>query len=966
MLNAKLNNSAHVKKHIISALVCFALFVTTNLKAQETGTISGTVVDAETGETLIGVNIMVEGTSTGTATDLDGFYSIPNLEPGTYTLVATYVSFQKQTITGVEVEAGEITKLDLTLSPETEDLGDVIITATAVLDNEAGLLRQRQKSISFSDAISAESISNTGAGNAAGALQKVVGASVVDGKYVYIRGLGDRYTSTHLNGSELPSADPNRKSFQLDMFPSNLLENIVTLKTFTPDKPGNFSGGLVDISTKDFPERFSFQLSASSGFNTMATFNDLKIGEPSDTDFLGYDGGRRSIPKEIRDYLATGQEIPTLRETRLDPDAAATLDRLSRAFNNEFRPREQQAGMNQSYGFSIGNQVPVFGKDLGYTASFSYGQSYSGYNDGVVSRYDLVGNFDTSEQLLSRLDVQDTKGQRTVDWGGMATLSYRLTPNHKLSARFLRTQSGEGEGRYLEGFQLDVPNALFQTRTIQYTERSLTSFQLSGKSYFEDFLKTTVEWKASSATNIQNEPDLRYFTTQVDTFPSGAILHSSPTNNFQRPGRFYRDLEEGNQTAGVDVTIPFASFDQRSANIKFGGSVVDVEREFREQRFDFYTDNTNFTLNDVGGNEDAFFDSVGILGFSNSGRPQFGNYVQNASSPRSNYDASSQVNAAYIMTELPLTEWFKLVGGVRVEDAQINVVSQDTALQQGNLDNTDLLPSINGIISLSENMNVRMAYTKTVARPTFRELAPYITFDFVGGLLFQGNSELKRTLITNYDIRWEYFTAPGEIFAVSGFYKELQNPLERVIRTDLGNDALSIQNVDQGIVYGLELEVRKNLAFLGDPFRYFSMGSNFTLVRSEVDIPELELTVIRNAQPDAKTTRELQGQSPYLFNLDLGYANPKNGLKSSLSYNYFGDRLSIVAEGATPDIYERGYPTLNFTANKTIGDHFELSLKASNLFDPDVVESQQFKGDEYDYLRYRRGRTFSIGIKYKI
>ncbi|MDR9419150.1 TonB-dependent receptor domain-containing protein [Gracilimonas sp.] len=955
-----------MKKHIISALVCFALFFTTNLKAQSTGTISGTVVDAETGETLIGVNVIIQGTAKGTATNLDGKYTIDGLQPGTYNLEVTYVSFQKQTITGVEVTAGEVTKLDLTLQPETEQLGDVVISAEAVLDNEAGLLRQRQKSISFSDAISAESISSSGSGDAAGALKKVVGASVVDGKYVYIRGLGDRYTSTHLNGSELPSADPNRKSFQLDIFPSNLLENIVTLKTFTPDKPGNFSGGLVDIATKDFPEQFSFQLSASSGFNTKATFNDLLIGDPSSTDYLGFDGGRRDIPEVVKEYLESGKEFPTLRDTRTDEEAAQTLNQLSQAFNNEFRPRQQQGAMNQSYGISIGNQIPLFGNDFGYTASFSYGQNFSGYNDGTVSRYDLVGNYDDSELLFRRLEVADDKGERNVDWGGMATASYRLSPNHKISARFLRTQSGTAQGRYLEGYQVDVPDALFQTRTIQYIERSLTSYQITGINYFENFLKTTVEWKASSATSIQDEPDLRYFTTQVDTFPSGAILHSSPTNNFQRPGRFYRDLEEGNKTAGVDISIPFNSFNQTSGNIKFGGNIVDVDRTFREQRFDFYTDNQNLTLNDVEGNEDAFFDSVGILGYSNNGRPQFGNYVQNATAPRSSYDATSQVNAAYAMAELPIASWFKVIGGVRVEDASINVASLDTSLAVGKLQNTDLLPSINTIVSLSDNMNIRTALTRTVARPTFRELAPYITFDFVGGLLFQGNAELRRTLITNYDVRWEYFTAPGEIFAVSGFYKEMENTLERVIRTDLGNDALSIQNVENGRVYGLEVEVRKNLAFIADPFRFFTVGSNLTLVKSEVDIPELELKVIRNANPDAKTTRDLQGQSPYLLNFDIGYSNPNIGLNSSVSYNYFGDRLSIVAEGATPNIYERGYPTLNFTANKTIGSHFEISLKASNLMDPDMVQSQKFNGDEYIYQRYNRGRTFSLGIKYKI
>ncbi len=950
--------------NILIFILVFAF--STSLFAQQRGQITGTVVDAESGETIIGASIFIEGTSKGAASDIDGNYTIRSVDPGTYVLVVSYISYSTQRITNVVLESGQVLKLDIALQPETELLGEITVTAEAVLNNEAGLLRQRQKSIAFSDAISAETISNSGSGDAAGALKKVVGASVVDGKYVYIRGLGDRYTSTHLNGSELPSADPNRKSFQLDIFPSNLLENIVTLKTFTPDKPGNFSGGLVDISTKDFPTTFSFQLSASTGFNTQATFNDLLIGDPSDTDFLGFDGGRREIPKEVQDFLASGQEFPALRDTRSDPQAAETLDRLSKSFNNEFRPREQYGSMNQSYGFSIGNQLSFLGNDLGYTASFSYGQSYSGYNDGNVARYDLVGNFFESDLLFRRLDVGDSKGERNVDWGGMATLSYRLTENHKISARFLRTQSGTASGRYLEGFQFDIPDGVFQTRVVQYTERSLTSFQLSGKSYFENLLKTTIEWKASSATNTQDEPDLRYFTTQVDTFPSGAVLYSSPTNNFQRPGRFYRDLEEANTTLGLDITIPFNSVNGAAGNVKFGGNIVDVERDFNEKRFDFYTDTQNLTFNDVQGDVDAFFDSLGILGYSNSGRPQFGNYVQDASAPRSNYDATSNVSAAYIMSELPITDWFKLIGGVRAEKAEIEVISQDTSMEVGSLSNTDYLPSINGIFSLSENMNVRAAFTKTIARPTFRELAPYITFDYVGGLLFQGNPNLQRTLITNYDLRWEYFTGIGEILAISGFYKNLENPIERVIRTDLGNDALSIQNVEEGRVYGVEIEVRKNLGFIADAIRNFSMATNFTLVHSEVDIPELELIVIRNAKEGAEPIRELQGQSPYLFNFDLGYSNPENGLNSSISYNYFADRLSIVAEGATPDIFERGYSSLNFTSSKTLWKNYELSFKVSNILDPDIVQSQLFNGDEYIYQKYKRGRTFSLGIKYKI
>ncbi|MCG8372056.1 MAG: carboxypeptidase-like regulatory domain-containing protein, partial [Balneolales bacterium] len=245
-----------------------ALFFTINLLAQSQGRITGTVVDGETGETLIGVNVVIEGSIQGTATDIDGRYTIRNIEPGTYTVVVSYLSFTTQKITGVVIGAGETVTLDVALQPETELLEEIVVTADVVLNNEAGLLRQRQKSIAFSDAISSQFISKSGAGDAASALTKVTGASVVGGKYVYVRGLGDRYSSIQMNGVELPSTNPDRKTFQLDLIPSGLLENINTVKTFTPDKPGSFSGGIVDINTKDFPEELQFSLGTSFNYNT--------------------------------------------------------------------------------------------------------------------------------------------------------------------------------------------------------------------------------------------------------------------------------------------------------------------------------------------------------------------------------------------------------------------------------------------------------------------------------------------------------------------------------------------------------------------------------------------------------------------------------------------------------------------------------------------------------------------------
>lgn len=329
-------------KHIFFVTLVLASLIGQSAQAQNTtGSISGTVVDSESGETLIGVNVVLEGTLKGTATDIDGKYTLKAVEPGTYTLVISYISFTTQRITGVEINAGESVQMDIILNPETEFLDEIVVTAEVVLDNEAGLLKQRQKSISFSDAISAESIARSGAGDAAGAMKKVVGASVIGGKYVYVRGLGDRYSSSHLNGVELPSADPDKKSFQFDIFPSSLLENIITIKTFTPDKPGNFSGGLVDVYTKDFPEKRTFSASFSGGYNTLASGQDGYLSTAGSTDYLAKDDGTRAVPQPILDYLSDPEfELPSSNSARFYTEDAYLLDDFSSHFNNELADRK--------------------------------------------------------------------------------------------------------------------------------------------------------------------------------------------------------------------------------------------------------------------------------------------------------------------------------------------------------------------------------------------------------------------------------------------------------------------------------------------------------------------------------------------------------------------------------------------------------------------------------------------------
>lgn len=951
-----------------------ALLITANLYAQEQGRIVGTVVDAETGETLIGVNIVIEGTIQGTATDIDGNYTIRRVAAGTYNLIVTYLSFASQTITGVVVGEGETVRLDVAMYPESEFLDEIVVTAEAVLNSEAGLLRDRQKAISFSDAISAENISNSGAGDAAAAMSKVTGASVVGGKYVYVRGLGDRYTTTQLNGLELPTSDPDRKSFQLDLLPSDLLENIVTLKTFTPDKPGNFSGGLVDVTTRTIPENLFFNLSIKQGYNTSSSFNDILLGDKSDTDWLGYDSGYRGMPGIVdgRD----NSDFPSETEARIDPEAGETLDQISRSFNLPFLPTEQQALLNQSYSIGFGNRHDLKNDlQVGYSISYSYGMNYSAYDDGRQSRFQLLGQYEDSETLSPNIDLTDVKGTQTVDWGLLGSFGLVFGTSSKINFNFLQTQSGENTGRYLSGEweQLNSDNAELRSRVNQYKERDLVSYQASGKHNFSSLNNLQIDWNTAFQKNGQEQPDLRFISSDarfVVDENTGAVVDTvlgNDNSQHPRPARLFRDLNESKFSGTVDITIP-VSLPNQTLNFKVGSLYENTDRDFAERRFE-YNQGRGFFLNQYESEED-FLNLVGIIGEDSRGRPLFANYVASATTNRSSYDAEQRITAVYGMIDFNILPSLKVATGVRYESTDLQTASRDTTLlpedRFGSIKEADLLPSFILIYSLTERSNIRGAVTQTLARPTFREMTPYVSFDFVGDNLFRGNANLERTLITNYDLRWEWYPTPGEVFTVSGFYKKLDNPIERVLRFDIAEKAESVQNVPEATVIGVEFEARKNLGFIAASLSNFQFITNFTLVKSEVDIPEAELIQARQTRENPETTRSLAGQSPYLVNFDLSYFNSEKKISSNLSYNVFGDRLSRVSQGSAPDVFERSYSRLNFNASKTLSRHFTLSFSANNLLDPKVKFSQEFKGNEYIYNQYRNGRTFSIGVKYNI
>ncbi|MCE5270256.1 TonB-dependent receptor [bacterium] len=934
------------------------------LAQAKTVKVRGTVMDVESGKPVVAASVYLKGTRWGGLTNTRGEFSFTVLEPGSYTLTVTLVGYS-QLEQPLTVAAGRESTVELKLQPEVIQMEGFVVEGVAEAEKqEDQILAQRRSAVAIQDGIGSETISRTGSSNAADAVSKMTGASVVDGKYVYVRGLGERYSTTQLNGSELPSPDPYRRAVQMDLFPSNLLDRIVTVKTFTPDRPGNFSGGSVDIWTKRFPQEFTFNYSASSSYNPQVTgksgFLTYKGGK---TDWLGIDDGSRALPAAFSDPTF---KMPDIGSTYSDQAKAHELDALTRSFSPIMAPTTGTGPMNYNWSMSSGDKVMLGGRELGLLGTLTYSRSASFYDKGQVGRWQLTGNVDQTDDLNNDYLLQDTRASDKVLWGGLANLSYKLDENNVIGFNLMYNHSGESIARYQYGsLPRDLTgDAVYETRSLGYTERSLNSMQLRGEHDFEPLHNLHFEWTAARNTTYQQEPDLRFFTDNYTMRERSGVVdtvYSIRKSIYPYPTRYYRDLNEDNNNLDLQFSLPFKQWEGLASRFKFGGAWNTTDRDFRERRFEYAQ--TSYAQYD--GDPLSFYQPqyLGIVDSVN-GRYRFGQYIQDASEDRGNYDGKQDIYAGFAMVELPLSKRWQLIGGARMEATRMDVISHDSTLARGRIDKDDLLPSINMIYLLRDDVNFRAAYGRTLARPNFREMAPYASFDFVGDVFFIGNQNLERTLIDNYDLRWEWFYGSGEVLAVSGFYKDFSNPIERVIKTI--NGEVQYQNVDRARVYGLELEGRLRLMRLNELLGRYSVGANLTFTHSAVNIAPDELEVIRSLNPYASGKRQLQGQPPYVLNLDLSYDNPERGSLASLTYNVIGERMSEVSLGGTPNVFEQPASMLDFTLTQKVWHGYSLKFGAHNLLDSRIRKVQHFKSKDYVEQEYRLGRVFSLGVNYSL
>ena len=945
-------------KSRIYILTVLSYFLSLSLSAQ-TGNVRGSIKDANSGEAILFGSVLVVETSTGNTSDLDGNYTL-SLEEGVYTLEFSYLGYTTLTVTDVKVVAGNDTELHVKITEDSQVLDEIVVTATQVRNTETALLAIQRKATGLLDGISTQAIKRSGDSDVGSAIKRVTGVSVENGKHVIIRGLGDRYSKTILNGMSVPGLDPDRNSVQLDIFPTNLVDNIIVYKSFSPELPGDFTGGMVNIITKDFPDSKIFSASVGGSYNPDMHFNNNFITyQGGSRDFLGYDDGTRALP------LGGDLTIPSITAGNKD------LSTLTGLFNPTMATMREKSGMNYNFSAAYGNQINLSGVDLGFTLSANYKNETEYYDNVVFNTFFKDPELDQND-LVPDVLIQGQLGNQNVQWSTQIGTALK-TKHHKISLSALHSQNGISKAAFFDQTTLEFGQAIVEKHNLEYTERSVSNFLLAGKHSFGAG-KIEANWKLSPTFSNMSEPDIRL--TAYETTNDRYELNRSTGGGVTRT---WRSMDEVNYAGAADLQYNFEGIKGLKSNVKFGFAGVIKERDF--EILDYVFPIRKRGTIEFTGDPNEIFTSENIWTPENDK----GAYVEFNFEPAKTYNARQNILAGYLMNELPLSEKFKIIYGARVEKAdnwytgrRQNINNPETDLFEDRkvLDDLDVLPSLNMVYTLSENrdegktMNLRGSASRTVARPSFKEKSIAQIEDRISGRTFIGNIDLEATKINNADLRWEYFLPQGQIVSVSTFFKAFENPIELTAFDATSPDNFIPRNVGDATVYGLEFEVRKNLSFIRPSLSPLSLSLNTTIVNSEVKMTQEEIagrTITLREGESIGNTRPMVGQSPFLINAGINYVNIDRGWEGNISFNTQGERLAIVGISNVPDVYEKSFNSLSFKVSKRLGadNSWKVSFGIQNILNAERKKVYKaYEANDELFELFQPGRAFSFGVAY--
>jgi TonB-dependent receptor len=910
------------------------LIISAQSFAQTTGKISGKIIDQKTSEPLTGASAMIPGTGTGAAADVEGSYIISGLKPGKYTLEIRYIGYQTKSIADIEVKAGAVTTMDIALSEAaSQTLGEVMVKSSFRQESVNALYAIQKNSVAISDGISSELIKKSPDRSTSDVLKRVSGATIQDNKFVIVRGLSDRYNGASLDGSPLPSTEPNRKAFSFDIVPANLIDNIIISKTASPDMPGDFSGGYVQILTKDIPDQNFVNFGVGLGYNTQSTFKDFKSGYRNGSDYLAFDDGSRSLATNFPTSLQ-------ITNNQLGP--TQNIQSIN-SLNNNFNVYTTKALPNQSYQFTLGN-VQEIGKNknrFGTTVALTYRNSQSIYPD-------YIQNYD-NYNYRSQVNVFST------NIGALANFAYSFGKS-KITFKNLYNRIFDDKFTYRTGSNSSTSSSDNRFYAFDPLYKSLLKSTIEGEHQIGS--KTSkLKWNLGYSNIMNDQPDQRKVNYKQNN--AGDPYVAAVTNLGKENARVFSKLNENIYSGRVDYNLPVNLFKQ--SNLKIG-----VTSQYRDRNF-----NARFlglVLNSNNPNANAV-----------AQRPietLFGPNAINANlydldelyAPTDTYKANSFTNAAYAMLDSKLGEKLRVVYGLRVEKFDLKLSTAETNVTQPRvtLNNTDFLPSVNFTYSVTPKANFRASYFRSVARPEFRELAPFAFYDYELLATVQGEPSLKRTVIDNADLRYEFYPSAGQIFSVSAFYKNFQNAIEPMVDDVNSSTTISYFNSKSAYVYGLEMEIRKTLDFIngGTFFKATTAYANVSVTKSRVTNPANVKSI--------EVTRPLVGQSPYVINAGLQHSELNNKLSINILYNRLGKRIFYAGGQRFSSIYEQSRNVIDAQIGyKVLKNKGEIKLSGSDLFNEKYNFVFELDGKPYTpsgtgntFRAYRPGSTYSLSFNY--
>jgi TonB-dependent receptor len=953
-------NFSVFNKGILTVLSLLSVSVT---GLAQSGSIEGVATDRKNKETLPGVMITIEGTTIGAAADFNGHFLIPNVKPGKYKVKASYISYNTIIVEDVKVEAEKTVKLSIALSENTVSLDGVTVTGVRKTNTDVSMINTTRMSPLVSIGISGQQILRSQDRDASEVIRRLPGTTIIDDRFIVVRGLSQRYNAVWLNNSPTPSSEADAKAFSFDVIPASMIENMLIVKSPAPELPADFSGGFVKITTVNLPEKNSFFLSYGTGIGQGTTFESLSKYQKSSTDWLGFDNGYRALPKSMPANLNE-------YESATNPEIQNRITTLGKELNKSWSPLSGKAYADQRLSFGFNKRFNIGSQSAGNLTALTYSNGNNS-DEITTNNYSI---YDFKNDNSSYVDqFHDNQFTNSVKLGLLHNWSWYPAAGQKIEFRNLFNQIGMNRITERTGREFYNDGRYIKSTELRYMNRSVYSGQLAGEHSFNDGT-TKIDWMAGYSFSNKNEPDTkryRYIRSSQDT--TEYFLLFSDNADLSSLSQMWFRLNENIISASANF-VKQLKFSEFTPEIRTGFYFEDKKREFSARNFGYSRASNQSVFDKTTLPVDEIFNDQNI-------NLTDGIKLAEITSLSDSYNASNKLIAGYIAAKIPFSSKISLYTGLRIEK-NVQILS---SYKQGTTtpvlitrDTLDLIPSANLALNLNEKSLLRVAYGLSVNRPEFRELAPFYFVDFELNAGIYGNQSIKQAYIHNFDLRYEYYPSPNETFNIGLFYKNFRNPIEMVI---MGNSPTqySFENVLSAYSYGIETDVRKSLGFISGA-ENFSLILNAALIKSKVQFGE----------GDLNRDRSLQGQSPYMVNAGIFYYNNNNGIMVTALYNIIGKRIVAVGRPSPnkwediPDIYEMPRNVIDIAVSKKISEKFEIKAAVKDLLNEKVrmmqtinttVDMNEVTGGSQSGTKYfnrdqvtksyNPGRYFSMGITYK-